>query len=317
MEDVACNLCGSRNAAPQFEQKDFMFRVSDEVFTIVQCADCGLVYLDPRPTLEEMGEYYVDSFYKNELTAEQELAARKNQIQGKVRFVEHLPRGKALDIGCMKGDFLHGLQEQGWEVEGTELSTTPKNLFSLNIHYGTDFLTHEFANDQFDLVTMWAVMEHVHDPTAFFEKIHRVLKPGGHFVYLVTNWNSPHAQWLQMDDYPRHLTIFSRESAQAYADKAGYTLKRLVCDDRIYHTSSQGLLTFWIRHKIFGQPVNKLAWEYRDDSFAFCHGRIGPRFLRRAWYRFDQLLTGKAFDRMLNRREKGHIIMVELEKPLP
>ncbi|MFT7511858.1 MAG: SAM-dependent methyltransferase [Candidatus Omnitrophota bacterium] len=315
MEDVACNLCGSRNAAPQFQQKDFMFRVSDEVFTIVQCADCGLVYLNPRPTIEELGAYYIDSFYKNDRTAEEELVAREKQIREKVRFVEHLPKGRALDIGCMKGDFLHGLQEAGWEVEGTELSTTPSNLFNLDIHYGTDFLTWPSEEDRFDLVTMWAVMEHVHDPMAFFEKIHRVLKPGGRFVYLVTNWDSPHAQWLQMDDYPRHLTIFSRETAQAYADKAGYILKRFVCDGSIYNTSSQGLLTYAFRHKVLREPIEKLAWEYRDNSLEFCHGLKGPRFLRRIWYRFDQLVCGKAFDRMLNRREKGHIITVELENP--
>ena len=44
VETVACDFCGSAEATPVARQTDLLHRTTEEFFTIVRCADCGLQY---------------------------------------------------------------------------------------------------------------------------------------------------------------------------------------------------------------------------------------------------------------------------------
>jgi len=61
MQTVVCMLCGQDNARPVISSVD---RRSDnpQIFQLVECQACGLVYLNPRPTPEEIGAYYLDTY---------------------------------------------------------------------------------------------------------------------------------------------------------------------------------------------------------------------------------------------------------------
>lgn len=63
METVACDLCQSDNAQIALRQRDLLLGVSDEEFSIVRCGTCGLLYLNPRPAPEEIGQYYPERYY--------------------------------------------------------------------------------------------------------------------------------------------------------------------------------------------------------------------------------------------------------------
>ncbi|MBF0104193.1 MAG: class I SAM-dependent methyltransferase [Deltaproteobacteria bacterium] len=62
METVSCDLCGSSEYDDLFKQKDLFYRVSDEEFHMVRCRQCGLHYLNPRPTVSEMTHHYPDDY---------------------------------------------------------------------------------------------------------------------------------------------------------------------------------------------------------------------------------------------------------------
>jgi len=68
---------------------------------------------------------------------------------------------------------------------------------------------------------MWAVLEHVYEPRAYARRIASVLDAGGRFLGVVTNFNSIHARWLRADDFPRHLTMFTKSSLGALLREAG------------------------------------------------------------------------------------------------
>lgn len=63
METVTCELCGSASHQVVLEQYDLAHRITDDLFTVVRCRICGLLFLNPRPTREEIGGYYPSTYY--------------------------------------------------------------------------------------------------------------------------------------------------------------------------------------------------------------------------------------------------------------
>jgi SAM-dependent methyltransferase len=63
METVPCDLCRSDQSDLLIRQRDLLLAVTDEEFTIVRCRQCGLVYLNPRPSRDLIGTYYPSFYY--------------------------------------------------------------------------------------------------------------------------------------------------------------------------------------------------------------------------------------------------------------
>ena len=62
MEIVNCDLCGSNNYKTVATQTDLIHKSTKAYFSIVECEDCGLNYTNPRPSPEEIGDFYVKSY---------------------------------------------------------------------------------------------------------------------------------------------------------------------------------------------------------------------------------------------------------------
>ena len=56
MEETNCNLCGSNDTEPVYAEKDRLMKLPGS-FQLVRCRQCGLLYINPRPTFEEMGRF--------------------------------------------------------------------------------------------------------------------------------------------------------------------------------------------------------------------------------------------------------------------
>ena len=97
-ESVACNLCGSRDARLLYRQKDYRLAVDDTLWNLVICRRCGLGYLDPRPTVNEIGRYYPAHYYRHRRDA-------MPRYERQAAYVAGRP-GRLLDVGTACGDFL-------------------------------------------------------------------------------------------------------------------------------------------------------------------------------------------------------------------
>jgi hypothetical protein len=222
------------------------------------------------------------------LTADELLRNRTPQIAAKLKCMEHLKPGRLLDIGAMKGEFLHAARAQGWDAQGIEFTDQPPNPFGIPVRYG-EFLDMDFAPRSIGCVTMWAVLEHVYEPRAYVHRIAELLQDGGSFIGVVTNFNSVHARLLRADDYPRHLTMFTKHSLALLFREAGLTLVRLWTDQRLFGGRLRGLITF-LTKRLLGYGVDEVLYEMRDwrDPEAFCckvRGR--PSSLMKWVSRFD------------------------------
>ena len=286
LQRVVCPVCGSARARFVFDAFDYVYRVSADRFMVQCCRDCGAGYLSPRPSPDELARYYPSEFYWNfehatavPLSRQQLLLQRLPQITAKLSRMAHLPRGRLLDIGTMKGEFLSAARDAGWRVQGVEFGDHVPNMFAVPIHYG-EFLDMDFAPGSVDCVTMWAVLEHVYEPREYVRKIAKVLSDGGRFTGVVTNFNSIHARWLRADDFPRHLTMFTKSSLGALLRESGLQPLRMWTDQKLFGGALRGAITYAVK-RLRGYEVDEALYEMRDwhDPEAFCckfRGGHGP-----------------------------------------
>jgi len=91
--------------------------------------------------------------------------------------------GRLLDVGCGAGTFMCIAQSRGWDVQGIELCPPLCELAERTIGAGrvtnAAFEEIEEADERYDAVTMWDVIEHVLDPVAWIGKARALLRPGG------------------------------------------------------------------------------------------------------------------------------------------
>jgi SAM-dependent methyltransferase len=243
MENIKCPLCGIDKTRHLFKKMDYLYKVSSVEYSVVSCKGCGLVYVNPRPTEEEIKDYYTDKFYDVQLDGDELLREKEEQLALKYAFVKDLSPGKLLDIGCAKGEFLYFMQRKGWEVHGIDFSARPPNCFNLDISYD-GLRGASFKDGSFDLITLWAVLEHAYEPRETLGHVRRLLRRGGRAVILVPNFHSLPGCFMRQDDIPRHTTFFTKKTLRKMAKKCGFDNVEISFCHRLFGGSNRGVLNF-------------------------------------------------------------------------
>jgi 2-polyprenyl-3-methyl-5-hydroxy-6-metoxy-1,4-benzoquinol methylase len=220
-ETIDCSICHADDARILVETPDLMHPGSEQ-FRMVCCDRCGHIYQNPRPTPAAIGHYYPSDYHAFEqaIADEPGLLRRIERTYGMARrrrLVEQAvpQRGRLLDIGCATGIFLNEMHRHGWEAQGVERShraaTYARERFGLTVYEGR-IEDIRLPERTFDVVTMWDVLEHVHDPRQVLQTIARLLKPAGLLVCSLPNPDSLEARLLKAAwvgyDLPRHLNLF-------------------------------------------------------------------------------------------------------------
>jgi SAM-dependent methyltransferase len=228
VEEVACNLCDSKEWQLLYTVPVRRFGPPGE-FGLVRCRNCGLVYVNPRPSPEEVKDYYPAAYH--ETRASVDMALQRRRQEDKLHKLQaHSRGGRLLDVGCGEGLFLHLARRAGWEVRGVEVAETStayaRETLNLDVFAG-DLLEANFPSQHFDAVTFWHVLEHLHDPRGELREAHRILKPGGLLIVGAPNIASWQAGLLGVEwtalDIPRHLYHFSPGSLREMLERAGFT----------------------------------------------------------------------------------------------
>lgn len=218
-----CPWCGSENAQLHLELKDLF--LTQEPFKILECKECGLLYTTPRPNKDEIGRYYnSEEYYSHQENKEgfiPKVYEKVKSVNLKNKYgiaTEGKEKGKALDIGCGVGDFLHTMEQHGWDCTGVEPSENAKVIAKKRIK-GQLLSSEEQENlpdSSFDIITMWHVLEHVDDIRWQIQQLHRLCKPGGRIIIALPNYKSYDGQYYKAEwaayDVPRHLNHFNKET---------------------------------------------------------------------------------------------------------
>jgi SAM-dependent methyltransferase len=231
-EYVACNLCGTDDTRLLFRRGDYRYWIDDVEWNVVQCRSCGLGYVNPRPTRAEIGRYYPESYY-----AERDRLGDRYRLQ--TRYVTGEP-GRLLEIGAARGDFLLAMRDRGWQVAGIEpfaRTPAPEGLEISTRPFPDEC---DFERDTFDVVTAWAVFEHLYDPLSAFRACSDLLRPGGRLILQVPSLRSLSVRIAHQEDVPRHLYLFSPDTLEQYAETAGLAVTRIADVTDIATAGSRG-----------------------------------------------------------------------------
>jgi SAM-dependent methyltransferase len=198
--------------------------------------------LEPRPAPQELREYYPREYWfapDGTAAGTLEEAWRRLVLRDHVTFVlqalaRSRVRGPVLDVGCGGGLFLGMLAERGIRGVGLDFSADAAavawNRQGVPAVCG-DLIRAPVAEASCAVVTMFHVLEHLHDPAAYVETARRLLRPGGRLIVQVPNAASWQARLLGRAwsgfDVPRHLVHFRARDLEALVERCGFRVERL------------------------------------------------------------------------------------------
>ncbi len=229
-----CPVCESANIKNVLAAKDHT--VSGETFDIMECDSCSLRFTQDAPDVASIPSYYKAEDYISHTDTSKGLinrvykSIRKRTLVRKRKLVQDLTgvkNGNLLDLGSGTGSFVNEMKQSGWKVTGLEpdedARKTALQLYGLNLSGTNDF--YQLSSDSFDAITLWHVLEHVHDLSGYVRHLKNILKTKGKLFIAVPNYTSLDA-WIYKEywaayDVPRHLYHFSPASMRSLMEKHG------------------------------------------------------------------------------------------------
>ena len=146
----------------------------------VKCKNCHLIYVNPIEKASKInGDYSKMGNTDAPIIRGSRLRAAKSQLG----LIKKYKSGTTLlDIGCGEGFFLFNASKAGYTTKGIEISQDAAEYaireFGLDVE-AKPFEELRFAENYFDVVTLWQVLEHVPYPLIILKEVHRILKPEG------------------------------------------------------------------------------------------------------------------------------------------
>lgn len=224
-----CPLCKSGLFLNSTEVIDHA--VSKEPFIVCKCTSCDVLFTNPRPAAEQISKYYDFPEYYSHTDSTKSLTqfiynkVRSIAIKRKIFLLTELKpkKGSLLDFGCGTAELIYQAKQNGWKVTGIEPNPKAKDQASIKlkdqIHPDLDSLE---KNDRFDLITMFHVLEHIHELRKTVKKILKHLKSNGYIIIAVPNPVSFDAEiygknWAGWD-VPRHLYHFTPRSIEKFQE---------------------------------------------------------------------------------------------------
>jgi SAM-dependent methyltransferase len=233
-----CPACGDAHPRVLFEATDRLYHTTTKIFKIVECRECRLIRLEPRPSLQELKTYYPDLYWYLPEGKVGRLAEsyRRFVLRDHLRFVKQAvansdQTGYVVDVGCGNGLLLHMLPYK--KVLGLDLS--PKAVSVAWLRNGVpgvcaDLIDAPLPPASCSVVSAFHLIEHLSDPVGFLQAARDLLTPGGRLVVQVPNvscWQFMlfGEKWNGLD-VPRHLFNYRQRDLQSLLEYCGFEVVR-------------------------------------------------------------------------------------------
>jgi len=232
-----CPVCGSDKINFVLRAKDET--VSKEFFEVWQCNNCTLQFTQDVPDENNIGNFYKSAEYISHSNTSQGLVnklyhtVRSFTLQSKRKLIEKSvgkTNNNLLDIGAGTGAFASTMQKAGWNVTALEPDETARQNAKkdFNIELLPNENLFQLKPNNFNVITLWHVLEHVHQLHKYLDTFFSLLVEGGTLIIAVPNYISYDAKtyaenWAAYD-VPRHLYHFSPKSMQTLLAKHNFKL---------------------------------------------------------------------------------------------
>lgn len=209
--------------------------LSGEKFDLLYQSEYDLLVTSPKPDHNKLPEYYKSNAYISHTDSSKTWFdkayqwAKQLMLKKKCALLEkyHKEKGTILDLGSGTGDFLKAANNDHWKIYGVEPNEKARTIAAeKNIFLEPE--STNFNDSQFDVITMWHVLEHVPDLENQLQELDRLLKKDGTLFIAVPNFKSYDAKHYQefwaAYDVPRHLWHFSKKSISTLFAKHQFEL---------------------------------------------------------------------------------------------
>jgi predicted SAM-dependent methyltransferase len=232
-----CPICSGENFIEYLNCKDYT--TSGENFSLKKCSQCGFTITDPKPDEESIGNYYQSEKYISHTGGQKNfldsiyIFARRIALKKKHKILEeNSALGRVLDMGCGTGEFLKEMKNHGWEVAGVEPSDGANKKAQETTQQKISKSISELTDSCFDAITLWHVLEHLHDLNGTLKRLSELLKASGTIFIAVPNLKSYDAQFYKSFwaayDVPRHLWHFCEADMKRLLEKNGFKLMKIL-----------------------------------------------------------------------------------------
>ena len=193
-----------------------------------------MLITSPQPKIEDLGKYYESEKYISHTDSKQSFfdkiyqRVKKYAVSRKVKLINGLVDSNSatkflLDVGCGTGDFLVGAKKREWKIRGVEPNENARQITESKTSQKIVKDISELNSDQYDVITLWHVLEHIPNLTEYISQLKLLLKPKGTLLIAVPNYKSYDAKrygkfWAAYD-VPRHLWHFSKRSIKGLFEK--------------------------------------------------------------------------------------------------
>ena len=275
---------------------------------VVQCDRCGVMSMSPAPTDAQLTDYYSVYTTNDVVEVRSGWGARYPMLRrlfhllsGDIDprdFVTVPTGGKVLDYGSGQGTYLLDFHQRGVNISGAEISEVLVEACrrkDLRVIKTQGFDTIPFENEEFDVVYLMQVFEHLRNPRSFMMELSRVMKSGGSLYLALPNASSAWrrvfgTRWVSGWFAPFHLAHYTASALAKLGAECGF-----VASETWSRTPES-----WFR-------LNIKAWFYPNDNKLDTH----ECWIDRVFMRYPLMLVLRATECFVQERD---CLVVHLRK---
>lgn len=237
---VPCPLCKEEKFDPVARSLDFECLTTADEFSVVRCRCCGVLYLNPRPALDELERIYPRDYPAYHFDAPHLTYRFRSWLEKrKVLFLARKlpPSANILDVGCGGYGFLEKLREfgpRGWRLWGNDIS---ENVLADLKKRGFGTLSGKFEEidrppASLDAIIFKQVLEHFESPGDILIRSAKLLRPDGLVMIETPNSDALDSRLFRTRYWagyhiPRHWVIFDTASLRRLGKQAGFEVEEL------------------------------------------------------------------------------------------
>lgn len=245
MSDLShrCGVCNAEIARepPRLLIRDRR-RALKGTWNVFECRRCRTLTIAPFPSQSQLRESYSAYASNQPIVFSESIGSRYPLLRrlyhwasGDVDprdFVE-IPEGaRVLDYGCGHASYLVDFHRRGIRISGAEIAADVVDACrasGFDVRRIEDLDRIPFRNDEFDVVYLMQVFEHMREPHVVMRELARVLEPGGMLYLAVPNkaslWRTIFAEnWVSGWFPPFHLFHYDRKALAHLAEQHGFVL---------------------------------------------------------------------------------------------
>ncbi len=236
-----CPVCKNTSIQSAFSAKDHT--VSKLMFVVYKCNDCEALFTQDIPSQDAIAAYYASENYISHSDTQKGFInklyhlIRKRTLNSKKKLISSetgMKSGNILDVGCGTGAFLNTMQQADWKATGLEPDEATRLKAKL-LHHIEVLPSNEIYKlpaVTYDAITLWHVLEHVHELHEYTEQLKNILNVSGKLFIAVPNYTSYDSKFYKENwaayDVPRHLYHFSPKSMNILMEMHGLKVEKKI-----------------------------------------------------------------------------------------